>query len=161
MVLYRSRQHAHQNPIARGVLVATALACAALFGAGGMWSGPDESAAAAWWMGGVTLAVVLGLLLVPLTITVDDTHVRVSFAGVVKKAYPVDDVTAVEARTYRPVKDFGGWGWRWSHRLPHTVAYTTRGDTAVVLTLRGGGQVFLGVADEPGLLAALEPRVTA
>ncbi|MFW7414934.1 hypothetical protein [Demequina sp. SO4-18] len=160
MIAFRSRQYTHQNPLARWVLIGTALLCATLFAAGGMWSDPEQSAAA-WWMGAITLAAIVSLLWLPLTIAVDATHVRVSLAGVVKKAIALDDVVSAERRSYRPMKDFGGWGWKWSHRLPNSVAYSVRGDTAVVLTVRGGGQVYLGVADEAGLLAALGPRVAA
>lgn len=155
MVAYRSRQYFHQNPIARWVLIGAALLCAVLFAAVGVWNDTGELVVAAF-----TLGVVVALLWAPLTITVDESHVRVSFAGLVKKSIALDDITAVEARGYRPVKDFGGWGWRWSHSFRDTVAYTIRGTTAVVLTVRGGGAVYLGVEDEPGLVETLSVRVT-
>ncbi len=160
MVAFRSREYLHQNPVARWLLVGAVLLCGVAFAAGGMGEEPGESAAA-WATGAVVVAAMIALFWMPLTITVETTHVRVSFAGVVNKVIALDDITAVEQRAYRPLKDFGGWGWRWSHRLPNAVAYTTRGTTAVVLTVRDGGQVYLGVDDEAALLEALSGRMGA
>lgn len=160
MVAFRSREYLHQNPAARWMLGGAVLLCAVAFAAGGMWGEQGESATA-WATGAVVVAAVTSLFWASLTVTVDHTHVRVSLARLVTKQIALDDITAVEQRAYRPIKDFGGWGWRWSHRLPNAVAYTTRGDSAVVLTVRGGGEVYLGVDDEAALLDVLSARIGA
>lgn len=158
MVAYRSREYAFQNPAVRWMLLGTAALCGALFFAGGMWASPED-AAVAWWVGAVVIAVVVLPLWTPLTVTVDDVAVRVSLAGVLKKAVHLEDITGADVRAYRPFRDFGGWGWKSSLTRPNAMSHTTRGSTAVVLTLHDGSEIYLGVDDESGLLDALAPSV--
>ncbi len=52
-----------------------------------------------------------------------------------------DQITSVEARTYRPVRDFGGWGVRWAAR---GIVYHARGRRGVRLILASGERVLVG-----------------
>lgn len=158
MEAFRSREYAYQNPLVRGLLLSVALMCGVLFAVGGMWADPS-AATAAWWLGAATVAITLAPLGLALTITVDATRVHVSLAGVAKRNIHLEDVESIEHRTYRPMKEFGGWGWRWSLSRPNRVAYATRGETAVVLLMRDGGEVYLGVDDEAALAEALGARI--
>lgn len=66
-------------------------------------------------------------------------HRRVSF----------DEILAVEAVRYRPIREFGGWGIR---GLGKKKAWTARGDRAVRLTLTDDRQLYVG-SDKPQRLA--------
>lgn len=92
------------------------------------------------------IAGFVWLFLVGLTVEVTEDGVRVGlgngrlFLGFVSWA-EVDDVEAV---TYRPLRDFGGWGLRMSGRK---TAWTASGDEAVVLRLDDGRQVYVGTTN--------------
>lgn len=54
---------------------------------------------------------------------------------------PPAAVTAFEACTYRPLRDYGGWGIRWG---PKGKAYNVSGNRGVMLTLEGRRRLLLG-----------------
>lgn len=161
MVVYRSREFLFQNVVAAVSLGLCLVVLVAGLLATDVWSEAPVL--------GIVLVLLLPLfLLTPMTITVQDDSgagamgsdavLHVSFAGVLRRSIPLADVTKVERREYQPLREFGGWGWRQAWRRP-AVAYSTRGSSAVVLTLRDKSQVYLGVNDEPGLVDALRLRI--
>ena len=152
MVAFRSRQFAYESRIALGVLLGSMLLCAALFTIGGGWSELP-------WLCIGTMVLLAAFLAVPLTVTVDDAHVRVRLAGAVRRDIALADIRAVERREYHAVREFGGWGWRWGITHRNARAYTTSGSSAVVLTLRDSQKVYLGVDDEAALLGVLAARI--
>lgn len=101
MVVFRSRQFAYENTVAWWTAVATAAMLVAAFTIADAWSH------APWAIYGAL--ALLGLVLtLPQTITVDDTHVRVRLAGALRRDIALADVSAVERRGYRPLREFGG-----------------------------------------------------
>lgn len=158
MVAFRSRQFAHQNPVARWTMLGCAVLVALVLAAGAAW-GESGSAAGMWILGASLVAVCLLPLWTPLTVTVEDAVLSVSLAGILRRRIPLGEVDGVQTRTYHPLREFGGWGWRWGLTHRYARAYTTTGDTAVVLSLRNGEQVYLGVADESGLERVLQARI--
>jgi hypothetical protein len=154
MVVFRSRQFASENRVALGVLLGSVALCAALFTIGGGWTELP-------WLGVAVLALLAAPLAVPLTITVDDTHLRVRLAMFARRDIALADIRAVDRREYHPVREFGGWGWRWGITHRNARAYTTAGTAAVVLTLRDSQEVYLGVDDEAALLGVLAARIGA
>ena len=57
------------------------------------------------------------------------------------------DIESCEARTYRPIREYGGWGLRWSSRGR---AYNVKGDRGVQLVFTDGRRLLFGsqLADE-------------
>jgi len=51
------------------------------------------------------------------------------------------DICNVEAVTYRPIRDYGGWGIRYGWQGK---AYNMRGNKGVMLTLNNGDNVLIG-----------------
>lgn len=160
MVIYRSREYAFHNRAAVSGIGLSLLVVVVVLAMTDVWSeAPVIGAAAA--------ALLLACLLVPLTITVEETAtgssrdesvvVRVNLAGLGRRTIRLSEIADVERRDYRPIREFGGWGWRWSWNK-QAVAYTTRGSSAVVLTLNDGQQVYLGVADEHTLVDIFRGR---
>lgn len=160
MVVYRSREFLFQNRVAAvsmGLCVVVAVVALVM---SGMW---DQAPAVV-----IVLAVLLSAtLLVPLTIAVvdggttiadSDAVIHVSLAGIMRRSIPLADVKRVQQRDYRPLRQFGGWGWRHAWK-GSDVAYAMRGSSAVVLTIRNGSHVYLGVNDEPALIDALTTRI--
>lgn len=160
MVVYRSREFLYQNRVAAAAVALSVVVTVGSLVVTGVW-------AEAPGVGIVIVVLVLALLAVPLTIRVEDggtsvadsdAIIHVSLAGVMRRSIPLADVSRVQRRDYRPVRDFGGWGWRHAWKRP-AVAYAMRGSSAVVLTMRNRSEIYLGVSDEQGLVDALKTRI--
>ncbi len=102
----------------------------------------------------VGVLVPVGFLTVHLDVAVDAAGVQVRFFPLTRRTIPLDAIARVEARRYRPVAEYGGWGIKgWSRRK---VAYNVRGDMGVDLTLRDGRTVLLGSQHADDLAAAID-----
>lgn len=66
------------------------------------------------------------------------------------RRWPFERIRSAEARTYRPLREYGGWGIRIG---PGGLAYNVKGDRGVQLVLTSGQRILLG-SQEPGALAA-------
>ena len=51
------------------------------------------------------------------------------------------DIKTCQARTYRPIREYGGWGIRWSR---HGKAYNVSGNQGVQLELADGRRILFG-----------------
>jgi hypothetical protein len=63
-------------------------------------------------------------------------------AGIVKKVIQHQEITGMEAVTYRPLVEFGGWGIRMGGGKK--LAWTVSGNQALTLSLRSGTQLYVG-----------------
>jgi len=94
---------------------------------------------------GLTLVfpALVALLFARLDVEVRADHVHIAFGPVqlFRKRIVVTHIESVRSLTYRPIRDFGGWGIR--PRGSRT-AWTIRGNRAVKVTLRSGKQVYVG-----------------
>lgn len=101
----------------------------------------------------VSLVLVSGFLLVfptfltlassCLDVEVRTGHLFVAFGPLhlIRKRIPYAAVEAVEAVTYRPIVEFGGWGLRFRRGK---TAWSIRGNQAARITLSSGKQVYVG-----------------
>ncbi len=78
--------------------------------------------------------------------TEGDLDIRWGFAEIIRKKIPFGEIEGAEAVTYSPLADFGGWGIRWGGKKK--LAWTVRGNRALLLHLRDGTRFFLG-SDKP------------
>jgi len=72
---------------------------------------------------------------------------------------PLADVAQVEAITYRPIMDYGGWGIRYSWGSPGGTkgkAYNVFGNRGVRLTYCAGSHLVIGSQHPEELAAAIE-----
>ena len=72
---------------------------------------------------------------------------------------PLADVAQVEAVTYRPIMDYGGWGIRYSFGAPGGTkgkAYNISGNRGVKLTYYAGRHLLIGSQKPDELAAAIE-----
>jgi hypothetical protein len=67
------------------------------------------------------------------------------------------EIERYEPRTYRPLREFGGWGIRWT---PGTLAYTVSGDRGVQLRLTTGRSVLVGSRHVEDFLGAIDEVYT-
>jgi Family of unknown function (DUF6141) len=101
--------------------------------------GPDWLTVLLWLLVGVGLP--LFFLYLRLIVTVTDEAVIIHFRPLSRRQIPLAEIARVEARTYAPIGEWGGWGIRiWGHRR----AYNVSGNRGVELTLHDGRQVMIG-----------------
>jgi hypothetical protein len=117
--------------------------------------GSRPSSDLALTVGWVVIGMGLPLLFwrVALVTEVDGAGVRVGFAPFPGRRIPWPQIRDARALTYRPLRDFGGWGLRsgWGRRR----AYSVSGNQGVELTLRDGQRVVIGSADPVPLQDAI------
>ncbi|MCY2930781.1 MAG: DUF6141 family protein [Planctomycetota bacterium] len=104
----------------------------------------------------VAPAVVLGLtFLTNMTTEVREDGLFVRYFPLHRspRRIPLEDVTVVEAVTYRPVMEYGGWGIR---RTRGGKAYNVRGNRGVKLRMGDGRHLLIGSARPEELAAAIE-----
>jgi hypothetical protein len=109
---------------------------------------PDGMVVVLWLVFGVGFP--LFFLRLGMVVTVYDDRVDIRYTPLFHRVIPKQTITRAVARTYSPLREFGGWGVRgWGGR----VAYNVRGDRGVELTLTDGRVVLLG-SQQPEALAA-------
>ncbi len=81
-----------------------------------------------------------------LRVQVTRTSLLISFGylRLISKLVPFTEIRDLEAVKYGPLREFGGWGIRWSFRK---TAWTIRGDRALRLTLENGRSLYVGSED--------------
>lgn len=114
---------------------------------------------AAWLMFlvvGVGLPVAAAQLKLVLDVTAEQVTIR--FAPLTRRVIPMAEIEEAVARTYDPIKEYGGWGIKgWSRR---NMAYNMSGNRGVELTLRDGRQVMLGSQRADELERAIEKSLS-
>ncbi|SFM20157.1 DUF6141 family protein [Methanolobus profundi] len=99
--------------------------------------------------GMVSILVAFGFLLplfilsIRLVIVVRNSGIYVKFFPVHLsfKHYPFESISAYDAVTYRPLRDYGGWGIRYGSQGK---AYNIKGNRGLMLKLTNGKHLLLG-----------------
>lgn len=104
---------------------------------------------------GILPVVVLPLLIGTLRLTVEvrDGALHVRFFPFVRKVIRLSEIRSAEARTYRPILEYGGWGIRWGGR--NGWAYNVKGNRGVQLELANGKRLLIGSQKADELAAAI------
>jgi hypothetical protein len=102
----------------------------------------------------LTLLVALGNL----TVTVTSQQLTVRYfllLAAIRRRIPIDEIVMVRAETYEPMREFLGWGVKWSQR-DSTTAYSVSGNRGVRIQLRSGEKLLIGTNRADALAAAIE-----
>jgi hypothetical protein len=141
---FREVQRFWRNPVAlTGVLVVAATVAYA-------GAATDEPV----WPGVVITGAIAALLGVPLVTTVDADAARVRFPPFRGLRLGRGAIASAEAVSYRPIREFGGWGYRIGRNRSR--AYTVSGDRGVRLRLADGRDLVVGSRRPDELAAALQ-----
>jgi hypothetical protein len=89
----------------------------------------------------VMVAAIALVLLMKLTVEVEDGRLHVRFFPLVKRNIPVAEIARWEARTYRPILEYGGWGIRFGWK---GMAYNVNGNRGVQLEFTNGKRLLIG-----------------
>jgi hypothetical protein len=123
--------------------------------AGLAWRSGDSFTASLFVMCVVSVAAPAFIAWVRLRVTITEHEIVVSLRPFIGRRIPLDQIVSAEARTYRPLLEFGGWGIRWGRGGVR--AYTIDGNQGVELRLLDGRRVLLG-SRRPEELAATITR---
>ncbi|MEA3335302.1 MAG: DUF6141 family protein [Chloroflexota bacterium] len=116
---------------------------------------PDWMMWLLWLFIGIGLPLLFHRLKLVTEVSENSLHIR--YPPITSRDIPLADIQSFEARSYDPIREYGGWGirgWRGSG-----VAYTTSGNQGVELTLQDGKSVMVGSQRAEELAAALETRI--
>jgi hypothetical protein len=98
----------------------------------------------------VGVGLPAALFTIRLIVDVTDAAVTVRFGSLVVRWVSLGEVQSAKVVKYRPLRQFWGWGIRWS---PHDGwAYTASGNHGVRVTLNDGRSLLIG-SQRPGELA--------
>jgi len=113
---------------------------------------PDWLVWVIWLFIGLGLPLLFGRISMVVEVTGD--AVRVHYRPLARRTIALGEIEHVEARTYNPVKEYGGWGIKgWSK---DKMAYNVSGNRGVELTLTGGRSVMLGSRRADELAAVIQ-----
>jgi len=112
------------------------------------------------WSGIITIVVVgaiFTLLLNGRLVTeIWSNGIRYTFPPLIRRMrfIPLGDIASAEVQKYRPVLEFGGWGWR-KRLLQRKSAYSVSGSIGIRITLKDGSQVVLGTRKQEEMKRAV------
>lgn len=92
-----------------------------------------------------TTALLIMLIVIYLKITIDDSKIEVQFYPFLKREILFKDIKKVELLNYKPIKEYGGWGFRYGQ---DGEAFSISGTLALSITLLNGKKVLLGVKNK-------------
>jgi hypothetical protein len=101
----------------------------------------------------VGLAAPAFIAWIRLRIIVTEHEVVAALRPLIRRRIPLDQIVSAQARTYRPLLEFGGWGIRWGRDSVR--AYTIAGNRGVELLLLDGQKVLLGTRHPEELAEAI------
>lgn len=114
---------------------------------------PDILMIAIWLLVGIGLPLLLLFIMLVVEVRPDGLYYRYYPFHLAYQRIPYEEIKTAEARTYRPVREYGGWGIRYSRK--NGKAYNVSGDRGVQLELLDGRRVLFGSQRADELAAAL------
>jgi hypothetical protein len=103
---------------------------------------------------GVAFPLFFASLRLEVEVRPEGLHLR--FVPFVRRTIPWGEIASAEARTYRPLAEYGGWGIR---GFASNRAYNVRGTRGVQLVLADGKRLLLGSQRADELEAAIRARL--
>jgi len=87
-------------------------------------------------------------------VRVDGIHIR--YFPLVNKVIAFDTINSCKARTYRPIREYGGWGIRFGR---NGKAYNVSGNQGVQLEFTNGKSLLIGSQKADKLAAAINKYI--
>jgi len=117
---------------------------------------PFVSNALLWPAFAVAVVVAVWFLRLKLVTELRDDGLFICFVWLwPERTIPWDQIRSVEIRTYRPIRDFGGYGVRWAAR---GIVYHARGNRGVRMVLASGERALIGSQRPDELARAIAAR---
>lgn len=126
-------------------------------GRGRPWGSHPVSDAALMAISAVSLLLLGWFYLLKLVTEVDDDEIRVQFVYLWRaKHIRFSEIRKAEAVTYRPIRDYGGWGIRTG---ADGWAYTVSGNRGFRIEYNDGSKFLIGSQRPKELEQAIQPRL--
>lgn len=143
--LFFEEEQRFRQPWLWASMLGIALFEAAIFGIGAVQR-PDQTGAIA--VGAAVAFSVVGLVALllyaaRLSVRLDSQAIHVRFVPFLTRRIPLERIDRWEARTYRPIREYGGWGVRVG-LFGKGSAYNVRGNRGVQLTFSDGKRLLIG-----------------
>ncbi len=90
----------------------------------------------------IPILITMFVLMLNLKTTMNKTGVEVTFFPFLKKTYKWVDVSKAYIRKYKPIKEYGGWGIRFSFKSGR--AFNVSGNIGVQLEFKNGKKLLIG-----------------
>jgi hypothetical protein len=100
--------------------------------------------------------VLLLLRWMKLVVEVRESGIVITFRPFVHREILFGDIKSCEARTYRPLWEYGGWGIRFSTR---GMAYNVSGNRGVQLELLSGKRILIGSQHAEELARVMQAQI--
>ncbi len=87
--------------------------------------------------------------------------IRFKFTPLIRKMrhIPLDQISDVKVEKYRPILEFGGWGWR-RRLLARKTAFNVSGNIGIRVTLKSRSQILFGTHQQEEMKRAIEKMQT-
>lgn len=165
--MFREVQQFRQGWLWAG-LIAGALLAIGLFGwamyqqlvLGKPWGNNPMSDTGLMVMGPLIILLMVGLvwLFVALRLVTEvrDDGVYIHYRPLTRTRIAFEDIASCQARTYRAVREYGGWGIKYG---PSGKAYNVSGNRGVQLEFRNGSRLLIGSQKADQLAEAITARM--
>lgn len=110
----------------------------------------DTFVMVSWALFGVGLPLFFAIVKLVVEVRKDEIYIRLF--PIRTRRVPLNRIQSFEARRYRPIRDYGGWGWRLSRK---GVAFNISGSSGVELVLDDGERIMIGSQKADELAAAI------
>ena len=90
--------------------------------------------------------------------TVFDDRLEIRMAPLSHRVFRPEEIAGAAARTYRPLREYGGWGIR---GFGSNRAYNVKGDQGVQLILTNGNRILIGTQRPQELEKAIQSILPA
>jgi hypothetical protein len=117
--------------------------------------GPDWLMWLLWLLIGIGLPILFYTM--KLIVEVTDDYLSIRYVPFVNRRILFAEIKKCEARTYRAIREHGGWGIRGLFGKGR--AYTVSGNRGVELELQSGQQIMLGSQKPQELALAIEAKL--
>jgi len=102
-----------------------------------------------------SFVVSVWVLYMKLEVRLHYANLQIRLGPIKNKMIPIDEIVSWKAVEYRPIRDYGGWGIRYSFKRRHW-AYTMPGNRGVLIGLANGKEIMIGSRRPEQLADALE-----
>lgn len=116
---------------------------------------PDFAMWLVWLLIGIGLPILLWRA--RLEVRVQQGQLEYAWYPLIDRAVQLSDIKSAEAKTYRPIMEYGGWGLRWGGRRGW--AYSMRGNRGVFIECHDGKCFLLGSQKADELADAINASI--
>jgi hypothetical protein len=143
--LFFEEEQRFRQPWLWALMLGNGLFLAAIFGTAAVQR-PDRATAiavAAAFAFSVLGLVALLLYTARLSVRLDSEAIHIRFSPFLRRRIPLTEIQGWQARTYRPIREYGGWGVRVG-LFGRGSAYNVSGNRGVQLSFSDGKRLLIG-----------------